>query len=180
MSQELLELIPEFDLIQDADLRAMCVRTWEEGMKGGGWSTADLTQMPFTLLIPDCPVSFVDHTRAVALTCIGVADAFEEVYGDRNPINRDHLIAGALIHDVGKLLEYAKVDGKTVKSELGAQLRHPFSGVALATQQGVPAEVLHMIAAHAREGDLVQRSREAIILHHADFTNFETLKMAFS
>jgi len=180
MSDDLVELIPEFDLIQDPELREKCIKTWEEGMKQGGWRVADLSKMPFTLLIPDCPISFAEHSRAVTLTCVRVVDAFQEVYGERNPVNRDHLIAGALIHDVGKLLEYTRIDGKTVKSEFGAKLRHPFSGVALAAQQGVPAEVLHMIAAHAREGDLVQRSREAIILHHADFTNFETLKLGFS
>lgn len=176
MSEELLELIPEFNLIQEPDLRQKCIKTWEEGMKRGGWKAADLTKMAFTLLIPDCQVSFVEHTRAVTLTCVGVADVFAQVYGDRNPTNRDCLIAGALIHDVGKLMEYAMVDGKTVKSEFGAMLRHPFSGVILAAEQGVPVEVLHMIASHAREGDLVKRSKEATILHHADFTSFETLK----
>jgi hypothetical protein len=68
------------------------------------------------------------------------------------------------------------VDGKTVKSEFGVLLRHPFSGVALAAQQGIPPEVLHMIASHAKEGDFIQRSKEAIIIHHADYTNYETLK----
>ncbi len=176
MSGELLELIPEFNLIGDPDLRQRCVQTWEEGMKRGGWTAAELAKMAFTLLIPDCPVSFVEHTRAVTLTCVGVADVFAKVYGDKNPVNRDYLIAGALVHDVGKLLEYTMVDGKTVKSEFGATLRHPFSGVMLAAGQGMPLEVLHMIAAHAREGDLVKRSKEATILHHADFTSFETLK----
>lgn len=176
MSEELLELIPEFNLIEDPALREKCIRTWEEGMRQGAWTMSDLTKMAFTLLIPDSPISFVEHTRAVTLSCVGVADAFEKVYGEKNAVNRDYLIAGALIHDVGKLLEYTMVDGKTVKSEYGALLRHPFSGVVLAALQGVPLEVLHMIAGHAREGDLVQRSREAIIVHHADFTNFETLK----
>jgi len=176
MSEELLELIPEFNLIQDPDLRQKCIKTWEEGMKRGGWKVADLTKMAFTLLIPDCQVNFVEHMRAVTLTCVGAADAFEQVYGDKNPIYRDYLIAGALIHDVGKLLEYTMADDKTVKSEFGAMLRHPFSGVMLAAEQGMPPEVLHMIAAHAREGDLVKRSKEATILHHADYTSFETLK----
>ena len=176
MLEELLELIPEFNLIGDPDLRRKCIRTWEEGMKRGGWKATDLTNMAFTLLIPDCPVNFVEHTRAVTLTCVGVADVFQQVYGNGNPINRDYLIAGALIHDVGKLLEYTMADGKTVKSEFGAMLRHPFSGVMLAAEQGVPVEVLHMIAAHAREGDFVKRSKEATILYHADFTSFETLK----
>ncbi len=176
MSDELLELIPEFNLIEDTDLRQKCIRTWEEGMKRGGWKASDLSQMAFTLLIPDCAVSFVEHTRAVTLTCVAVADVFTKIYGHKNPVSRDHLIAGALIHDVGKLLEYTMAGGKTVKSEFGAMLRHPFSGVMLAAEQGLPLEVLHMIAAHSREGDLVKRSTEATILYHADFTSFETLR----
>ena len=176
MSDGLLDLIPEFNLIGDADLRERCIKTWEEGMRRGGWKAADLPQMAQSLLIPDAQTNFVEHTRAVTLICVGEADVFEKIYGERNPLNRDQLIAGALLHDVGKLVEYTFVDGKTAKSELGAKLRHPFSGVILAAEQGLPAEVLHMIAAHAKEGDLMQRSREATVLHHADFTSFETFK----
>ena len=176
MSEELLDLIPEFNLIKDSGLREKCLQTWIEAMRRGGWKANDLNEMAFTLLIPDCPVNFVEHTRAVTLTCVAVADVFEKVYGDRNPVNRDQLTAGALLHDVGKLLEYTTMGGETVKSEFGARLRHPFGGVILAAEQGLPSEVLHMIAAHAREGDLVKRSREATILFHADFTSFETLK----
>jgi putative nucleotidyltransferase with HDIG domain len=176
MSEELLDLIPEFNLIKDSGLREKCLQTWIEAMRRGGWKANDLNEMAFTLLIPDCPVNFVEHTRAVTLTCVAVADVFEKVYGDRNPVNRDHLTAGALLHDVGKLLEYTTMGGETVKSEFGVRLRHPFGGVILAAEQGLPSEVLHMIAAHAREGDLVKRSTEATILFHADFTSFETLK----
>jgi hypothetical protein len=34
---------------------------------------------------------------------------------------------------------------------------------------------MHMIAVHAGEGDGKWRSTEAVIIHHADFTNFEPL-----
>jgi putative nucleotidyltransferase with HDIG domain len=176
MSEELLDLIPEFTLITNADLRARCIRTWEEAMRRGGWKVADLTHMAQSLQIRDAPTNFVEHTRVVTLTCVGVADVFESIYGERNQLNRDLLVAGALLHDVGKLLEYTLVDGKTILSEFGGQIRHPFSGVALALEQGLPTEVLHMIAAHAKEGDLMQRSKEAVVLHHADFTSFETFK----
>jgi putative nucleotidyltransferase with HDIG domain len=176
MSEELLDLIPEFDLIEDSGLRQKCIKTWEQAMRRGGWKVEDLNEMAFTLLIPDCPASFVEHTRAVTLTCLAVADVFDKIYGDRNRVNRDLLTAGALLHDVGKLLEYTKSGGKTAKSEFGTHLRHPFGGVILAAEQGLPPEVLHMIATHAKEGDLVKRSKEATILFHADFTNFETLK----
>ena len=33
-----------------------------------------------------------------------------------------------------------------------------------------------MIAYHSKEGDLGKRTVEAIIIHHADFVNFEPLK----
>ncbi len=87
----------------------------------------------------------------------------------------DTVIAGAILADVGKLLEYEKVDGAR-QSERGRHLRHPFTGVALAMAGGVPDGVCHIIAAHAGEGDLVERSTEATIVHHADFMSFVPFK----
>jgi hypothetical protein len=96
----------------------------------------------------------------------------------RIPIQRDHLIAGALLADVGKPLEYDKdASGKVIQGKFGQQLRHPFSGVALAYKHGIPAEVMHMIATHSHEGDKVERSIESIIFHHADFVDFDIAKL---
>ena len=91
--------------------------------------------------------------------------------------NMDVVIAGAILADVGKLLEY-KLDeqGNSYQGVYGKYLRHPFSGVSLAETCGVPAEVCHIIAAHAAEGDLVKRSTEAYIVHHADFMIFLPFK----
>ena len=41
---------------------------------------------------------------------------------------------------------------------------------------GVPDAVCHIIAAHAAEGDLVKRTTEAYIVHHADFMAFLPLR----
>jgi hypothetical protein len=86
------------------------------------------------------------------------------------------VVAGAILADVGKPLEYALDGGRLVQSERGRALRHPFTGVALAMECGVPDAVCHIIAAHAAEGDLVRRSTEAWIVHHADFMSFEPFK----
>jgi hypothetical protein len=88
----------------------------------------------------------------------------------------DTLIAGAILIDVGKLLEYEKVDGKLVQGREGALLRHPFSGVALAHRFDLPTEVVHMIAVHSKEGDLGSRTVEGWIAHHVDFMTFEPFK----
>jgi hypothetical protein len=55
-------------------------------------------------------------------------------------------------------------------------LRHPVSGAAFAYKFGLPQEVVHIIAAHSKEGDGLRRTVEAIIVNHADFVNFDVLK----
>ena len=63
-----------------------------------------------------------------------------------------------------------------MQSHRGQMLRHPFTGVAVAMECGVSDEVCHVIAAHAAEGDLVKRTTEAYIVHHADFMSFLPFK----
>ena len=87
------------------------------------------------------------------------------------------VVAGAILHDIGKLLEYeTRDDGMTVQTLYGKLMRHPFSGAALAHEFGLPVEVQHMIAAHAGEGDKVKRTPEGTLINKADFMNFETLR----
>ncbi|GAB4337151.1 MAG: HD domain-containing protein [Calditrichia bacterium] len=175
MKERLLELIPEFKLITDESLRDKTIAVWEKALKLRGMEPDDMQRMPFTLLIDPCPANFIEHTRGVVKVAYNAAKALQEVYSDKMPINLDYLVSGALLHDVGKILEYIEKDGKFVKSHEGKYLRHPFSGVGLAFDEGIPDEILHMIAVHAGEGNGRWRSTEAVIIHHADFTNFEPL-----
>ena len=94
-----------------------------------------------------------------------------------NGFQKRRLKCERILADVGKLLEYEiGPDGKSRQSERGEALRHPFTGVALAMECGVPDAVCHIIAAHAAEGDLVKRTTEAFIVHHADFMAFLPFK----
>ena len=69
-----------------------------------------------------------------------------------------------VVTDEQHYMEYDKdPSGKVVQGKFGQQVRHPFSGVALAYKHGVPGEVLHIIATHSHEGDKVERSIESII-----------------
>lgn len=177
MRERLLQLVPEFDLIQDPELREKTIHVWEVAMERGGWTPDTLTQMPFTLLINPCPASFIEHVRAVTLTAYRTAKLFGEIYGARVPIHFDYLVSGGLLHDIGKVLEYEyKGEGTAAQTPYGALVRHPFSGAALAYEFGLPGEVQHMIASHAGEGDKIQRSPEATLINKADFASFETLR----
>lgn len=173
---EMRELLPECEEISDARLRAATLKAWVVGLERGGWKPADIDFLPFTLLIPECDVSLLAHTRAVTKAATRLGDVVAEFFSESMSINRDVLISGALVHDVGKLLEFEKKQGFFVKSPTGALLRHPFSGVFLAERAGLPPEVIHIIAVHAHEGDAGYRSAEAIIVNHCDFAIFESLK----
>jgi len=177
MEDEIKKLLPELDEIEDGALRAKVVAAFKAALERGGWRPADMARMPFTLLLEPCPATYLEHTRAVARCALAAAAAMAETYGSRLAINRDHLLAGALLHDVGKLLEYREEGGKFVKSELGRMLRHPFAGAALCYEFGLPAAVAHVVATHAREGDGARATPEAIIIHHADLMNFEPFKL---
>ena len=118
----------------------------------------------------------MEHKRCVVHIARRSAEAMREFLGNALRIDPDTVVAGAILADVGKLLEYEEAAGKTVQSERGELLRHPFTGVALAMECGVPDAVCHIIAAHAAEGDLVNRTSEATIVHHADFMAYLPFK----
>jgi len=169
-------LWPELEWISDASLREATARTWERALCESPLTPEDLETIPFTLLVPDCPVSFMAHKRCVVHIARRAAESMREHMGHALPIDMDTVIAGAILADVGKLLEYEKVDGQSRQSQRGRYLRHPFTGVALAMACGVPDRVCHIIAAHADEGNLVKRTTEAYIVHHADFMSFLPFK----
>jgi putative nucleotidyltransferase with HDIG domain len=117
------------------------------------------------------------HKRCVVHIARASGEKINEFFSSDLPVNMDVLLSGAILADVGKLLEY-ELDkkGKAVQGKYGQYLRHPFSGVSLAEECGLPPEVCHIIAAHAHEGDLVKRTTEAYIVHHADFMTFLPFK----
>jgi putative nucleotidyltransferase with HDIG domain len=169
-------LWPELEWISDPALREATARTWERALEESPLTAEDLETIPFTLLVPNCAVSFMAHKRCVVHIARRAAESMREFMGSALPIDMDTVIAGAILADVGKLLEYEKVDGASRQSPRGRYLRHPFTGVALAMACGVPDRVCHIIAAHADEGNLVKRTTEAFIVHHADFMSFLPFK----
>jgi hypothetical protein len=178
MTEEVLELWPELQWIEDEDLRKKTAKCWELALERSVLTPKDLKTIPFTLLCgPDLKVSFMDHKRAVVHIARDSGFTVIDFFKDELPVDMDILISGAILADVGKLLEYVLDDkGKAVQGTYGKYLRHPFSGVSLAEECGLPAEVCHIIATHAGEGNMVKRTTEAYIVHHADFMTFLPFK----
>lgn len=172
------ELWPELEWIKDESLREKTQKTWALALEKSVLTPDDLKRIPFTLLAgPDLKVSFMDHKRAVVHICKDAGEKVNDFFTPDLTADMDTLIAGAILADVGKLLEYDLDEkGNSYKGNYGKYLRHPFSGVSLAEACDVPPEVCHIIAAHAGEGNMIKRSTEAYIVHHSDFMTFLPFK----
>ncbi len=176
MNNNILKLWPEIEWIKDKDLSEKVAKAWEYAIEKSVLSADDLEKIPFSLLIKDCNVSFMNHKRTCVQLAVDIAKRMNENFGDEIEINMDILISGAILIDIGKLIEYEIKDGKLGTSNFGTIVRHPFSGVAIADRFDLPAEVQHIIGTHSKEGDLGKRTVESIIVHHADFVSFEPFK----
>lgn len=107
----------------------------------------------------------LNHTTAVTETCINVAEALQKNFGIK--LNRDVLIAGALLHDVMKLFEWKMT--KEGPEHTGLPLDHTLLGVAELYRREFPEEVIHMVASHPGEAGTTQpRTAEAFLLHQVD------------
>ncbi|PYK19611.1 MAG: hypothetical protein DME55_04435 [Verrucomicrobia bacterium] len=110
---QIAQLFPSLKRIKDKSLRGKVASVWNEaittGCGGKGWTFDELRAVKFTLLAGDIDMTFVEHLNSCARQCIAIADVLESSFRCGIPMQRDHLIAGALRADVGKPLEYDKV-----------------------------------------------------------------------
>ena len=178
MDKNVLKLWPELKWIKDEEIREKTAKTWELALERSILTAEDLKRIPFTLLCgPDLKVTFMDHKRSVVHIARDAGNKINEMYHGELTCDMDVLISGAILCDVGKLLEYIiDENGKVIQGTYGKYLRHPFSGVSIAEECGIPAEISHIIAAHAGEGNMIKRTTEAYVVHHADFMTFLPFK----
>jgi 3'-5' exoribonuclease len=124
---------------------------------------------------------WLEHTLNVTHSCLYLADKYRVHYPDLSPpINRDLLLAGAMLHDIGRSAEFDNPSafGPTSPSEL---IGHLFLGrdIVRDAARDVPElnpELLqmleHLIVSHlnlpAWGSPRLPLIPESLILHHAD------------
>ena len=176
MKDKVMAIWPEINWIKDEELKIKTRDAWVYAIEKSPLEPKDLEEIPFSLLIKNCNVSFMNHKRTCVQLAVDIAKKMVENFGAEINVNMDILISGAILIDVGKMLEYEMLEGKLSTSNYGKVVRHPFSGVAIAARFDLPPEVQHIIGTHSKEGDLGKRTVESIIVHHADFVSFEPFK----
>ncbi len=113
--------------------------------------------------------SLIEHTRAVTQTCIADLAVLGGSYEKNGcPLDRDLVVSGALLHDIGKFTEFTPADGAPVYSASARLIRHPLSGALIAAQTGHPDALVNLIATHSFEGKDSARTREADFVRSID------------
>ena len=170
----LLNALPELLLIGDETLREQCIGALLAAAAAGGWTQDSVIALPVSLTrVKTAHLnSQFDHLRAVTKIALGMVDSLAELYADK-VIKKDIVIAGALLHDVGKFMEFVPDNGSVRYADNAKLMRHPLSGAILAAQHGLPDEIVHIIAVHSFEGKESYESLESIIVKMADDVAFK-------
>jgi len=115
----------------------------------------------------------LQHTIGVTKLSITLCDLIEEVYGGK--VDRDTVVAGALIHDLMKCYTYEpRGDGSYVSSPLGEKVDHLTLLVAELYKRKFPVEVIHVAASHHGDISPVKpKTMEALIVSIADLADSE-------
>lgn len=127
----------------------------------------------------------LEHTLSVTRTCIYLADKYDEYYPEMQPpLNKELVVAGGILHDIGKLREMAqRPEGSTHTAE-GSLIGHILSGrdmvrEAAAAMKGGPAldadtqlRLEHLIITHQGRPEWGSpkppMTPEALLVHYAD------------
>ena len=163
--------LPIVDEIKNAQLREKVIEAWAVSLSENGYMSIEEIEgsgKPGGYTIGDQ----AQHVMCVTRLALAMAEIIQSSYGKDMHIERDMLIAAGLCRDVGKPYEYNIAKRALWQSEPerygNPPLRHTLYGVYIALRVGLPEEIAHVCGCHSPEGELVQRSLLATIIHHAD------------
>lgn len=165
------EVFPEIGWVHDDTLREKVIAVWERMYAESKWE--DVMDLPCSTHKTDYP--HVIHNRCVVKMAISMADILSEFHGVQ--INRDYLIAAALLQDSSKLVEYQPdSEHGCVLSELGKTFSHAFYAGSVAMQEGIPLEVVQAINTHSPDAAVYPPSLIAKILFYVDQADMAAIK----
>ena len=171
--EDVYVIFPAIDEIASHSLRKKTAETLFSAIIAGGWNMENIHRCPIGKKFPNAKTNLVEHITCVAACCISSYDIVKD-YPERNKVrfDRDTIICGALLHDVGKFVEYMDAPEGACLSQCGKQMRHPLSGAIIAVQNGLPPEIVQIIAMHSFEGDNIPHTAESEFIRGIDIVAF--------
>ena len=177
--RQVREELPEVGLIGDRGLQEKVVEAWAYALVNSSFtSIRDIPPAGNPDVNEAKRGDQTDHLRGVTRLAIGIAKEMASTYPEL-AIDTDVIIAGGLLHDVGKAWEFDPANRdrwKRSQKRFGRpSVRHPAYGAHICLSVSLPEEIVHIAMAHSGEGELLVRSLECMIVHQADYTFWNTL-----
>ena len=161
--------------IQDEPLRRLVVDIFEEHRE-------ELLTLPAAVRNHHAWLGgFLEHVVNVTRTCVHLAEKYAELYPElQPPLDKDLVIAGGMLHDIGKLRELAQTAAGAEYTATGALIGHILQGRDIVREMAAgraidPEKLLrleHLIVAHQRLPEWgaakPPMTPEALIVHYAD------------
>jgi len=174
LRESLLRQMPLIDKISDSKLRGMVIEVWVKLMQASGHH--DINEFPNFISEIGDNENLARHTNAVVNMSEALAREFQQAYGIN--LNHDILLAGALLHDVDKLVLYERQGDSVQLTELGRKVAHGEHGALIAEQAGLPPEVVNIIASHSPIlRKTLPASIEAVLVACCDEGNFQSYRL---
>ena len=166
--------LPELDLIKNDEIREKVIDAWALALSQTEYERIE--DMP-SEGVPGSPKHIrhtqADHLRGTALIALGMAERVEQALGPIG-IDMSMVIAGGLIHDVGKPYEFSPRNQKRWKEDTARYgwpaIRHSGYGLHICLMAGLPEELAHIAGYHSGggEGEWIKRSVIGHMISDAD------------
>jgi len=171
----LIKQLPLINKISDGNLRDLVIEVWARLWRESPYG--DIGEVPnFTRELSSGDETLVRHTNAVVKMSEAVAREFEQAYGIS--LNYDNLLAGAILHDVDKLVLYGRQGDSVELTELGHKVTHGEYGALVAKQVGLPEQVANIIASHSLiKRETLPTTIEAVLVSTCDWANFQSYRL---
>ena len=179
LRQQVLEELPELEQIKNEEIKAAAIEAWAYALSNSSFTSIRQIPPAGNPQVQEARRGDqTDHLRGVTRMAIQIAKEMGSAYPELE-IDMDTIVAGGLLHDVGKAWEFDPARRERWASQQKRfgrpSIRHPAMGAHICLTVGLPEEIAHIAMAHSGEGELLVRSLECMIVHQADYTFWNTL-----
>lgn len=168
--ESITDALPELQQISDPEMRDGVIEAWVIAFDESEYESLD--QLEFGPAYDQIGrQSQVRHVREVTQCAIALADTLIETRGVE--LNRDEIIAGALVHDITKFYETSpNVEGYT---ELGEFIPHPHYAIHVLERAGLSRHIEHITLVHTSGSKPQPKTLEATIVILADIASASSI-----
>lgn len=168
--ERIKEALPEIEEISDPDIREGVIDAWSIALAESDYETLETLEFGpgYDRIGRQRQVL---HVREVTECAIALSDTLAETRGLQ--VNRDEVVAGALVHDITKFYETSPdVEGYT---ELGKLIPHPHYAIHVLERAGLSRNIQHITLVHTSGSKPQPKTIEATIVILADIASASSI-----